>query len=98
MSSEHSKNNKIQSPWITQKELASRWQVSQSTIINYRNKGELLFFRLPGSTRVLYPLDEILKLEGQHTTKEVQIRQQQLTEIKRKKPVVSTKPQKEWRV
>ncbi len=91
-------NDNTEHLWLTQKELATRWKVSQPTIINYRNKGELLFFRPPGSTRVLYSLDEILKLEQQNTTKEVQIRRQQLTEIKGKKPVVSTKPQKEWEV
>lgn len=84
--------------WLTQKELAARWKVSQSTIINYRNKGRIPSFRLPGSTRVLYPFDEILELEQQHTTKEGQKGQRQLSQIKRKKPVVSTKPLKEWRI
>jgi hypothetical protein len=86
--------------YFTQKELAVRWRVSQGTIINLRKAGRIPFFRVPGSSKILYPVDRILECEQHHTisTKEEQREQQQLTEIKRKKPVVSTKPQKEWRI
>ncbi len=85
--------------WLTQKELAVRWKVSQSSIINYRNKGKLPFFRVPGSIRILYPLHEIIALELQYTTtiKEVRRKQKQLTESQRKTPVVSAK-KKDWRI
>ncbi len=86
------------SPWLTQKELAKRWHVSPSSIINWRNKGRLPYFRVPGSARILYPLDEIVKIECQNTTREVQRSEIQSTELKRKKPVVSAKSNKKWRI
>ena len=86
--------------WITQKQLAKRWHVSPGTIINWRNAGQLPFFRLPGSSKVLYPMDDIVELENQNTTtvKEVANTQKQPTELMKKKPVVSAKPNKEWRI
>ncbi len=91
--------SKNQPSWITQKELASRWHVSQGTIINWRDAGQLPFFRLPGASKVLYPMDEIFELENQNATtiKEVRRKQKQLTESQRKKPVVSAK-KKDWRI
>jgi len=87
-------------PWLTQKELAARWKVAQSSIIKWRNEGRVPFFRLPGTSRVLYPIDQILECEQTHTTttKEAQREQKERTELKRKKPVVSAKPFKEWRI
>ena len=41
--------------FLTQAELAKRWRASQSCVKNWRDQGLLPFFRLPGSTRVLYP-------------------------------------------
>jgi len=86
--------------WITQNQLAERWHVSPGTIINWRDAGQLPFFRLPGSSKVLYPMDEIVELEHQNTTtvKGVSNKQKQPTELKRKKPVMSAKPQEEWRI
>lgn len=95
------KNNKDgHNTWLTQKELAKRWHVSPSSIINWRNNGKLPFFRVPGSTRVLYPLYEIIALEQQHTTKtkEGPKTRKQPAELQLKKPVVSTKSQKIWRI
>jgi predicted DNA-binding transcriptional regulator AlpA len=93
-----SKENLL-SVYLTQKELADRYSTSESTIKNWRDRGYLPFFRLPGSTRVLYPLDGILEVEQQYTTpaKEVKHRQQS-AEVKRKKPVISATPKKEWRI
>jgi len=90
---------KIQKKYLTQKDLADRYGTSESTIKNWRDRGYLPFFRLPGSTRVLYPLDGIIEAELQFTTpaKEVKDRQQS-AERKRKKPVISTTANKEWRI
>jgi hypothetical protein len=87
-------------PWLTQKELASRWKVAQSSIVNWRKNGKIPFFPIPGSSRILYSLESIIELERKHTTttKEEQGEQKEHTELKRKKPVVSAKPFKEWRI
>ena len=89
----------IEKKYLTQKDLADRYGTSESTIKNWRDRGYLPFFRLPGSTRVLYPLDGIIEAELQFTTpaKEVKDRQQTV-EVKRKKPVISATPKKEWRI
>ena len=90
---------KTEKKYLTQKQLAERYSTSESTIKNWRDRGYLPFFRLPGSNRVLYPLDGIIEAELQFTTpaKEVKNRQQS-AERKRKKPVISTTPKKEWRI
>ncbi|MBM9604214.1 helix-turn-helix domain-containing protein [Desulfopila inferna] len=86
--------------YFTQKELATRWRVSQGTIINLRKAGNIPFFSLPGSSKILYPVDEIIDCEQKHTTaiKEVHNKRHQLTELKRKLPVVSPKKQQNWRI
>lgn len=86
--------------YFTQKELAERWHVSAGTVINLRNNGAIPFFRVPGASKILYPINRILECERQHTTEiqEEESKPQHRIESKRKTPVVSTKPQKEWRI
>lgn len=86
--------------YFTQKELAERWRVSQGTIINLRKAGSVPFFSVPGSNKILYPVGKILECEQQHTisTKEAQDKQNRRTELKGKKPVVSAKSNKIWRI
>jgi hypothetical protein len=85
--------------YFTQSELAERWRITESTVKNFRDRGQLPYFRLPGSSRVVYPLDNIKELERLHTTpaKEVD-KERQRTEIKRKKPDVSATSRKKWRI
>lgn len=86
--------------YLTQKELAKRWKVSEGTIKNRRdNKIIKEFLRMPGSTKVLYPLNHINEVEKQYTTKVKEVdKREKKTELKRNKPVVSAKPEKKWRV
>ena len=88
--------------WLTQKELAERWRVSEGTIINLRKKGELSLFNLPGIKKILYSMDEITRIEQENLSKEVQARNKRdahkHTELLRKEPVMSAKPEKEWRI
>ena len=93
-----SKEKSSENPWITQKELAKRWHVSEGTIINLRKKGVIPFFNLPGSRKILYFRNDILRIELENTGKEVQPEQKQPTEFKTKQPVVSARPEKEWRI
>ena len=86
--------------FLTQKLLSERWHVSQGTIISWRDAGRLPFFRLPGTSKILYPLKEIMLLEIQHTTtiKEDTSTVSKVKNFKRKKPVVSANSPKEWRI
>ena len=84
--------------YLTQQQLAERWHVSPGTIINWREAGHLPFFRLPGSSKLLYPTEQIHKIEQQHTTpvKEGN-KTRKPTESQREKPVISAKSKK-WRI
>ena len=84
--------------FLTQAELAKRWRISQSCVKNWRDRGHLPYFRLPGSTRTLYPVKGIEEVEGR-LTKPVKgvIAENDSTEIKRKTPDISA-TRKEWRI
>lgn len=82
--------------YFTQKEVAIRWKVSQTTLKNWRDKGVLPFFRVPSSSRILYPVKVILNIEENNLQgKEVRF---QVVKLKREKPVVSTIPKRKWRI
>ena len=85
--------------FLRQAELAERWGCSQGTIINYRKKGLLPFFRLPESNKVLYPVTEILGIEKQYTRNNSKTKggDSKKAETKKVKPCVSA-PKKEWRI
>jgi len=78
--------------FLTQSELAQRWRVTQSSIKNWRERGQLCYFQLPGSSRVLYPIEAVEEIE-----KEVMQRERK-AEIRREKPGMSSKPKEEWRI
>ena len=83
----------------TQQEVADYFRVVPATVKNWRDRGYVCYFQVPGSTRVLYPVEAIKEFERQHTTlaKEVD-KEKKRTEIKRVKPVVSSKEDEDWRI
>ena len=81
--------------YLTQKEVAQRFRVSESTIKNWRDKGLLDFFQPPGSSRVLYPKEGLEKFERHGTTKSKVVELIKPVGITRRKPVASSK---EWRI
>jgi hypothetical protein len=91
--------NESRTAFLTQKQLAQRWQMSPSCVKNYRDKGLVPFLRLPTTRRILYPLDQIEQLELKNIQpcgKETSPR----PEKKRKKLEVSstTHDGKKWRI
>ena len=54
--------------FLTQKEVAEYFRVSQGTIINWRNQGLLSYWRVPVGKTVLYFRDEIKDFRKQNTT------------------------------
>jgi len=82
--------------YLTQAEVADRFRVTQSTIKNWRDKGLLQYLRVPGSTRVLYPSDAVEELEQQSLHQEREVVKPRV--IKRERPGISPKEQKEWRI
>jgi hypothetical protein len=84
--------------YLTQSELARQWRVQESTIKNLRDKGHLPYFQLPGSTRILYPIAEILKIETTHLKNQGGNPTLTQPERERKNSVISTKSHKKWEI
>ena len=82
--------------YLTQKEVAARFRIAQSTVKNWRERGLLAYFRAPGSTRVLYPVIAVEQFEQQSIKQKKGV--VKLTEIKRKRPRIPARPEKEWRL
>jgi hypothetical protein len=86
--------------YFTQKELAKRWRVTESTIKSIRDNGGISYFFPPNSSRVLYPRNEVVRIEREllvSNKKEVRKRKEQSVN-KREKPVISENSSREWRI
>ena len=91
-------DNDLDKKYMTQEEVALRFRVSPSTVKNWRDAGLLEYLQPPGSTRVLYPREAIEEFERQHTKKAKVLEFKRPAEVKKGKPEVSTKSQREWRI
>jgi hypothetical protein len=89
-----------QKVYLTQTELADRWRCSEGTIINYRKKGLLPYFRLPECSKILYKVDDVEQIEQQNATRKGvdsnSHQNNQLKHQKRERPVVSAN--RDWRI
>jgi hypothetical protein len=83
----------------TQQEVSDYFRVVPGTVKNWRDQGLLSYWQAPGSTRVFYFSDEIkdFKVGNTHSRKGGN-RQNQITGMKRVKPVVSAKKDEDWRI
>ena len=88
----------LERKYMTQEEVALLFRVSQSTVKNWRDAGLLGYFQPIGSTRVLYPREAVEEFEKQHTKKGKVLEFRRPAEIKKGKPEVSPKSEKEWRI
>jgi len=87
----------LQREYLTQQEVADMFRVTPSTIKNWREQGRLTYFRVPGSSRVLYPADGIEAFKKHHKIpkKEVQRKETFPKDIQHG---ASANPTKEWRI
>ena len=86
--------------YFTQGELAKRWRVTEATIKSIRDNGGISHFFPPNSTRVLYPVEEVFRVEAEHLVlnkKEENTLRKQF-DSKMKKPVVSSNSDKKWEI
>lgn len=60
------KNDIQNNKFLTQKEVAEYFRISQGTVRNWRKRGLLSYLQMPGSTRVLYYRNEVIALEKKH--------------------------------
>lgn len=88
-------NNNI---YMTQQELAERWRVSESSLTSWRGRGVLPYFRVPGSSRILYPKDEIEKIEKANIHKKEVRTNRKVSDSKGEKHVISAGSNKNWRI
>jgi len=88
----------LEKKYMTQEEVALLFRVSQSTVKNWRDAGLLGYLQPPGSTRVLYPRESVQQFEEQHTKKAKILEFKRPAEVKKGKPEVSPKSEKEWRI
>ncbi|MFZ2807198.1 MAG: hypothetical protein WA081_18400 [Desulfosalsimonadaceae bacterium] len=82
--------------YLTQTELAERWQCSAGTIINYRRKGIMSYLQFPECKKVLYPIEDIIEIEKNNTNRKGG--EKPKAELKKVKPCASSSKNKEWRV
>lgn len=90
------KNKDNREIFLSPKELACRWKLTQTTLKNLRDKGGLPYFRVPASSKILYPLEAILNIEKNN----IQAKEEEykLAESMREKPVISNRKKKKWEI
>ena len=82
----------------TQKEVAEHFRVVPGTIKNWRDRGLLSYCQVPGSTRVFYYRDEVIKLRVNNTvSKKGGDRQKPKIRVPKGNPVISEND-KDWRI
>jgi len=84
--------------YMTQQEVAEYFGVSLGTVIRWREAGELDFFRPHGSTRVMYPRESVLEFERRCMRRVEPPKRHIVVDEMRKRPGMSSKPRKEWRI
>jgi hypothetical protein len=85
--------------FLTQKEVAEHFRVSTNTVGNWTKRGLLSVWQAPGSTRVLYLSHEVRELsENNIKPRRGGDRPKSLNGMKKGRPVVSTKPNEDWRI
>jgi hypothetical protein len=82
----------------TQTEVAEYLRVVPATVKNYRDRGLLKFFQPPGSPRILYYRDDILRFVSQNTYNDKGGGAAPKRPVLKGKPVVSASPEKDWRI
>ncbi len=92
--------NKIfKQQFLTQKEVAELFRVSTNTIGNWEKRDLLSRWQAPGSTHVLYLSEEVRELSDKNLKPRGEgTKPKQINGMKKGRPVVSTKPNADWRI
>ena len=84
--------------YLTQKEVAELFRVSQSTVKNWRDAGLLEYFQPPGSTRVLYPKASIEEFESNYTRRVKKMDVAHSVKTRKEPAEVPSGSKKVWRI
>ena len=82
----------------TQGEVAEYLRVVPGTVLNWRRQGLLRYFQAPGSRRVLFYRDDVLRFRDDHTSQPKGGGAKPKPIPTKKKPDISTTPAKKWEV
>jgi hypothetical protein len=90
----------IEKKFYTQQEVADLFRVSPGTIKNWRDAGLLDFFQVPGSTRVLYPIDAVNQFQSEHMkhAKVMPLRRPEVIKKADRQDLSSDRIKKVWRI
>ena len=92
-------NDIFKQQFLTQQEVAKHFKVSTGTIRNWEKIGLLSRWQAPGSTRVLYLSEEVKELSDKNLKSIGEgAKPKQINGMKKGRPVVSTKPNADWRI
>jgi DNA-binding transcriptional MerR regulator len=92
-------NEIFKQQFLTQKEVAEHFKVSTGTIRNWEKRGLLSRWQAPGSTHVLYLSEEVRELSDKNLKPRGEgAKPKQINGMKKGRPVVSTKPNADWRI
>ena len=90
----------LEKKYFTQQEVADLFRVSPGTIKNWREAGLLDYLQVPGSTRVLYPIDAVRRFEEENLkhTKVMPLRTPVATRKTEGQDLSPTRFKKAWRI
>jgi hypothetical protein len=90
----------LEKKFYTQQEVTDLFRVSPGTIKNWRVSGLLDYFQVPGSTRVLYPVDAVKQFEELHMkhNKVIPLMRPEATKKEEGPDLSSDRFKKEWRI
>lgn len=90
-------NDLLKKELWTQREVANYFRVVPGTVHNWCNKGLLKYFRAPGSSRIMFFRDDILRFRDENTVeKKGGDARREYRPIEEKPDISATK--KQWRI
>jgi hypothetical protein len=83
---------------LTQTEVAKYLRVVDATVKNYRERGFLKFFQAPGSSRIQYYRDDVIRFLRENTFNDKGGGEAPKKAVVKGKPVVSAGSNEDWRI
>jgi len=92
--------NNIVHEYFTQNEVADLFRVTPNTVKNWREAGLLEYFQVPGSTRVLYPVDGVNQFREENKKKATVVPFKKTAAVNKVEgqEVSSNRIKKQWRI
>lgn len=82
----------------TQQEVADYFRIVPGTVLNWRKRGLLSYVQAPGSSRVFFYRDEVIRFRDENTTPKKGGDRKGKTQPLKEMPDISTTQRKQWRI